>query len=97
MYERIVRDISLIFNEFRIAPLSFLCNYYIFCKTLKKEGRAFRNIGNKKIYIFRTIKSALLLLFRWFTSTSDRSQCLIRSLAWGPAQIYHVHVTFGLH
>ena len=34
------------------------------CKTLKKEGRAFRNIGNKYIYIiFLTVKSALLLLF----------------------------------
>ena len=33
------------------------------CKTLKKEGRAFRNIGNKYIYIFPTVKSALLLLF----------------------------------
>ena len=28
MYERIVRDISLIFNEFKDAPLWFLCNYY---------------------------------------------------------------------
>ena len=34
------------------------------CKTLKKEGRAFRNIGNKYIHIiFPTVKSALLLLF----------------------------------
>ena len=34
------------------------------CKTLKKEGRALRNIGNKYIYIiFLTVKSALLLLF----------------------------------
>ena len=34
------------------------------CKTLKKDGRAFRNIGNKYIYIiFPTVKSALLLLF----------------------------------
>ena len=44
----------MIFNEFRVAPLSFLCNYYIICKTLKKEGRAFRSIGNKKMYIFPT-------------------------------------------
>ena len=28
MYVRIVRDISLIFNEFKDAPLWFLCNYY---------------------------------------------------------------------
>ena len=35
------------------------------CKTLKKEGRAFRNIGKKYIYIFifPTEKSALLLSF----------------------------------
>ena len=31
------------------------------CKTLKMEGPAFRNIG-KNIYIFPTVKSALLLL-----------------------------------
>ena len=28
MYERIVWDISLIFNEFKDAPLWFLCNHY---------------------------------------------------------------------
>ena len=28
MYERIVRDISVIFNEFRVALLWFLCHYY---------------------------------------------------------------------
>ena len=28
MYERIVKDISLIFNELKDAPLWFLCNYY---------------------------------------------------------------------
>ena len=32
------------------------------CKTLKKEGRAFRNIGDKK-NILSTVKSTLLLLF----------------------------------
>ena len=32
------------------------------CKTLKKEGRALRNIF-KKYYIFAAVKSALLLLF----------------------------------
>ena len=32
--------------------------------TVKKEGRAFPNIGNlKNIYIFPTVKLALLLLF----------------------------------
>ena len=31
---------------------------FIICKTLKKEGRAFRNIG-KNIYIFRTVKISL--------------------------------------
>ena len=31
-------------------------NLITVCKTLKKEGRAFRNIGNKK-YIFPTAKS----------------------------------------
>ena len=41
-------------------------NLITVCKTLKKEGRAFRNIGNKKyiIYIYcPTVKSALLLSF----------------------------------
>ena len=33
MYERIVRDISLIFNEFKDAPLLFLFNYYISFKS----------------------------------------------------------------
>ena len=38
------------------------------CKTQKKEGRAFRNIG-KNIYIYiPTVKSALLLLFYVFFS-----------------------------
>ena len=40
-------------------------NLITVCKTLKKEGRAFRDIsifGNKK-YIFPTVKSAMLLLF----------------------------------
>ena len=32
------------------------------CKTLKKEGRALRNIFNK-YYIFPAVKLALLLLF----------------------------------
>ena len=35
----------------------------ILFKTLKKEGHALRNIGNKK-YILPTLKSALLLLFK---------------------------------
>ena len=35
----------------------------ILFKTLKKEGHALRNIGNKK-YILPTVKSALLLLFK---------------------------------
>ena len=34
----------------------------IVCETLKREGRAFRNIGNKK-NLFPSVKSALLLLF----------------------------------
>ena len=38
---------------------------FIICKTLKKGGRAFRNIG-KNIYIFPTVKSTLLLLFYIF-------------------------------
>ena len=29
MHERIMRDISAIFNEFRVAPLWFMRNYYI--------------------------------------------------------------------
>ena len=37
-------------------------NLFIICKTLKKQGRAFRNIG-KIIYIFPTVKKALPLLF----------------------------------
>ena len=39
---------------------------FIICKTLKKEGHAFRNIG-KNIYIFPTVKSALLFLSYTFT------------------------------
>ena len=34
----------------------------IVCETLKNEGRAFGNIGNKK-KLFPSVKSALLLLF----------------------------------
>ena len=39
-----------------------LFNLFIKCKTLKKEGRAFRKIS-KNIYIFPTVKSRLLLCF----------------------------------
>ena len=39
---------------------------FIICKTLKKEGHAFRNIG-KNIYIFPTVKSALHFLSYTFT------------------------------
>ena len=46
-------------------------------KTLKKEGRAFRNIG-KNIYIFTTIKSALLLLFYSFTIASHDFRSSLR-------------------
>ena len=42
---------------------------FIICKTLKKGGRAFRNIG-KNIYIFPTVKSTLLLLFYVFNYCS---------------------------
>ena len=47
---------------------------FFVCKTLEKESRAFRNIGNKKyIYIFPTVKSALplsvaqagILIYSW--------------------------------
>ena len=46
-------------------------------KTLKKEGRAFRNIG-KNIYIFPTVKSALLLLFYSFTIASHDFRSSLR-------------------
>ena len=59
-----------------ISPVEW--NVYVYkhnlitlCKILKKEGRAFRNIGNKKIYIFPTVKSALLLLFNVFLLTAE--------------------------
>ena len=46
---------------------------YFICKTLKKEGRAFRNIG-KKLNIFPTVKSALLRLFyTYYTYLSNSS------------------------
>ena len=45
-------------------------SYLIFAfKTLKKEGHAFGNIGNKK-YIFPTVKSALLLFYDMSPVTS---------------------------
>ena len=46
-------------------------------KTVKKEGRAFRNIG-KNIYIFPTVKSALLLLFYSFTIASHDFRSSLR-------------------
>ena len=46
-------------------------------KTLKKEGRAFRNIG-KSIYIFPTVKSALRLLFSSFTVASHDFRSSLR-------------------
>ena len=39
MYERIVRDISLIFKEFRVAPLWFLCNYYLGVTQIEQSKR----------------------------------------------------------
>ena len=57
----IVSQCTLFFN-FQIVTSQL--NLFIICKTLKKEGRAFRNIG-RHIYIFLTVKSALLLLFKF--------------------------------
>ena len=51
-------------------------------KTVKKEGRAFRNIG-KNIYIFPTVKSALLLLFYSFTIASHDFRSSLRRIIGG--------------
>ena len=45
----------------RGAQTRIYCDLIIVCKTLKKKGRAFRNIG-KNIYIFPNVKSARVLL-----------------------------------
>ena len=45
------------------------------CKTLKKEGLAFRNIGN---IIFPTVKSALLLIFCLTLSCTFFPRCFAR-------------------
>ena len=40
-------------------------NLIIICKTLRKEDRAFRNIG-RNIYVFPTVKSAILVYSNWW-------------------------------
>ena len=59
--EKPVQAKTLRFDIFQIVKSSLYVRSW---KTLKKEGRAFRNIGKRYIgYIFLTVKSAMLLLF----------------------------------
>ena len=59
----LIKDLISYTMKYRtnIQHLSLTASLYV-TKTLKKEGRAFRNIDNKK-HIFPTVKPALLLLF----------------------------------
>ena len=56
------RLVTSLFQDQRTKKKYGILKKDLKCKTLKKEGRALRNIF-KKYYIFPAVKSALLLLF----------------------------------
>jgi len=57
----------------RVECVCLSLNLINVCKALKKEGRAFRNIGNKKIYIYIVSFLTNLLLSPWRSKTTGKT------------------------